>query len=265
MPRYEIGMSPPARAPAGLSRRAVLVGGGALLLAPRSAAAFGKNSLVDVAEIMLPSGTASRPAAWHRLLFEVMQSTSIEADPEAVQIGPEDPALFSHPFSALIGTGPLPELSDRAVEQIVRYLSYGGFLLIDDATATPDGPFARSVRDLCARLFPTRPLSPLPSNHSIYRSFFLIDRPYGRTDLSAVMEGVTLGPVTPLVFCPNDLSGALDRSPDGRDRFPVTPGGEHQRREALKLGINLVMYSLTSNYKQDQAHVLELIREGRLE
>lgn len=235
------------------------------MLAPRLGRGFGRNSLVDVAELQLSSGTTSRPAAWHRLLFEVMQSTSIEADPDAVLIEPEDPELFAHPFCALIGTGELPELSERAVEQIVRYLSYGGFLLIDDATATPGGPFSRSVRDLCARLFPTRPLSPLPSNHSIYRSFFLLERPFGRTDASSVMDGVTVGPVTPLVFSPNDMTGALDRGPDGRDRYPVTPNGEWQRREALKLGINLVMYSLTSNYKQDQAHVLELIREGRLE
>ncbi len=254
-----------ASAPALWSRRAALMGAGAALIAPRSGWGFGRNSLVDVAELQLSSGTASRPAAWHRLLFEVMQSTSIEADPEAVQLDPEDPALFAHPFCALIATGELPQLSERAAEQIVRYLSYGGFLLIDDASATPDGPVSRSVRDLCGRLFPTRPLSPLASNHSIYRAFFLLDRPSGRVEVSAVMDGVTVGPVTPLVFSPNDLTGALDRGPDGRDRYPVTPGGEWQRREALKLGINLVMYSLTSNYKQDQAHVLELIREGRLE
>lgn len=261
-------MSPPSRGPRLWTRRSAIAAAGAALLVPglsRPARAFGKNSLVDVAELQLSAGTGSRPAAWHRLLFEVMQSTSIEADPEAVQIEPEDPQLFSHPFCALIVTGELPPLSPLAAERIVRYLSYGGFLLIDDASATPDGPVSRSVRELCARLFPTRPLSPLPSNHSIYRSFFLLDRPYGRTDASSVMEGVTVGPVTPLVFSPNDMSGALDRSPDGRDRNPVTPGGEWQRREALKLGINLVMYSLTSNYKQDQAHVLELIREGRLE
>jgi hypothetical protein len=42
-------------------------------------------------------------------------------------------------------------------------------------------------------------------------------------------------------------------------------GGEAQRREAIKLGINLAMYALTSNYKHDIAHVVELMREGRLE
>jgi hypothetical protein len=43
------------------------------------------------------------------------------------------------------------------------------------------------------------------------------------------------------------------------------PGGETQRREAIKLGINLVVYALTANYKRDQAHVKQLMKEGRLE
>ena len=255
----------------GFSRRGLLkasLSGLAALPAlgfPGRALALGPSSLVDIAELNLPSGTTSRPAAWRRVLFEVMQSTSIEARPESVLVGPEDNALFAHPFCVLLGDGGYSNLSDKAIEQLGRYLSYGGFLLLDDTTATPDGPSSRSARDLCSRLFPTRPLSPLPANHSVYRAFFLLDRPYGRSDISPVLEGVTLGPVTPLIFCPNDLSGALDRSADGRDRYPVTPGGDWQRREALKLAINLVMYSLTSNYKQDQAHVLALIREGRLE
>ena len=250
-----------------LSRRRLLQGGlGALtaLVAAR-AQALGPGGQFDVAELMLASGTTSRPAAWQRMMFEAINSTSVVANPTVVQVAPEDPALFRHPFSVLIGDGPIPELSAAAAEQLVRYLSYGGFLLIDDATGALDGPFARSVRKLCARLFPTRPLAPLPGDHSLYRAFFLIDRPYGRLAVAPELQGVTVGPVTPLIYCPNDLSGALDRGGDGRDRAAVVPGGEDQRREAVKLSINLVMYSLTSNYKHDQAHVAELMREGRLE
>ena len=247
------------------TRRQTLLGMAAALLAARSAWGLGPSSQLDVAELMLPSGTLSRPGAWQRALFEVIQSTSIEANPVAVQLSPEDPELFAHPFCVLIGDGELPELSDAAAEQLHRYLSYGGFLLIDDATATPDGDFERSVRRLCVRLFPTRGLSPLPAQHSIFRSFFLIDTPMGRTTTRPYLEGIAIGPVTPLVFCSNDLSGALDRGLDGLDRFPVVPGGSWQRREALKLAINLILYSLTANYKHDQAHVVELMREGRLE
>ena len=249
----------------GWSRRALLSSALAALATPGLGHALGAPSQIDVAELMLSGGTLSRPGAWQRVLFEVIQSTSIEANPRAVQLSPEDPELFEHPFCVLIGNGALPELSDAAAAQIHRYLSYGGFLLIDDATATPGGEFEQSVRRLCARLFPTRPLSPLPNQHSIFRSFFLLDVPYGRTASQDFLEGITVGPITPLVNCGNDLSGALDRGPDGMDRYPVVPSGEWQRREALKLAINLVLYSLTSNYKHDQAHVVELMREGRLE
>jgi hypothetical protein len=221
--------------------------------------------MLDIAELVIPGTSVHRPGAWKRLLFEIIQTTSVEASPVTVQLAPEDPKLFEHPFSVLVGDGPITNLSDQAVRQLERYLNYGGFLFIDDAGGTGEGPFAASVRQLCGRIFPTRPVAPLPADHAVYRSFFMIQRPVGRTLGPGVLDGVTTGPTTPLIFCGADLSGALDRSPSGHDRFPVVPGGMQQRREALKLGVNLVLYALTSNYKHDTAHTLELMREGRLE
>jgi len=93
----------------------------------------------------------------------------------------------------------------------------------------------------------------------------LINRPVGRVNSTQWLEGITIGETTRVIYSRNDLSGALARSPDGRNLYPVTPGGESQRREAIKLGINLMMYALTSNYKKDQAHVRQLMLEGRLE
>jgi hypothetical protein len=248
-----------------LSRRSAL---GLLATAPwllsRRAEAFGASSLQDIAELQLSRGTLSRPAAWARLLYELMEATSVEANPSSVLISPEDPQLFEHPFAVLIGEGALPPQSAAAIEQLRRYLSYGGFLVFDDASGSPDSAFAKSVRSLCSTLFPTRPMAPLPGDHSVFRAFFLLDAPVGRTARSSVLEGVTIGPITPIMYVANDLSGALDRGPDGRPKHAAVPGGEDQRREALKLGINLLMYALTSNYKHDQAHVAELLREGKL-
>jgi len=119
------------------------------------------------------------------------------------------------------------------------------------------------VRVLTRALFPTRSLTPIPSDHSLYRSFFLIQRPVGRLDRHAVLEGVTVGNLTPLVVCRNDLSGALERNQSGLHPYPCVPGGERQRREAVKLGVNILMYGLTANYKRDQVHVRELILKGR--
>jgi hypothetical protein len=232
---------------------------------PFPAWSFGKSSKMGVAQLDLGAGTLLRPTAWARLLYEVQLTTSIETAATVVRLDPESPELFSHPFSVLVGDGRLPLLTETAVKKLRDYLTYGGFLFIDDSSGLEGSPFDGSVRSFLQQVFPTHPLVPLPSDHSLYRAFFLIDRPLGRVNTTPWLEGITLGETTRVVYCRNDLSGALARSPDGRNLFPVTPGGENQRREAVKLGINLMMYALTSNYKKDQAHVRQLMLEGRLE
>ena len=245
-------------------RRRLLVSAAALGLV-RPAWAFGEAPRIDVGEIDLGPGTVTRPNAWKRLLYEVKQSTSVECETRAVVIDPAKPVLFEHPFCVVQGDGRFEMPSAEATEQLSRYLAYGGFLLFDDTSGTDESGFDASVRELSRRLFPTRPLGPLPTDHSVYRAFFLIRRPVGRVDRFDHLEGVTVGNLAPLIYSRNDLSGALDRGADGRERSACVPGGEFQRREAIKLGINLVLYSLTANYKKDQAHVKELMRLRRLE
>ncbi|MFH1464488.1 MAG: DUF4159 domain-containing protein [Pseudomonadota bacterium] len=249
------------------SRRRLLeaaAGAAVAALLPGRALALGDATRLDIAQLSLASGTLLRPRAWERLLYEVAQTTSVETLARAPALAPEDPALFDHPLAVLVGDGALPALSDEATSRLARYLQYGGFLFVDDASGLEHSAFDASVRALCARLFPTRPLAPLPRDHSLYRAFFLIHHPVGRLARADWLEGVSVGEVTPLVYCRDDLSGALDRGDDGRERFPVQPGGETQRREAIKLGINLVLYALTSNYKHDITHVRQLMEEGRL-
>ena len=41
----------------------------------------------------------------------------------------------------------------------------------------------------------------------------------------------------------------------GRPLYAVVPGGERQRELAYRVGVNLVMYALTGNYKADQVHI----------
>jgi len=250
---------------------------GALVAGP--AAAIGEATRFTIAELDLGAGTLSRPGAWARLLHEVRATTSVETrDPTSgiPRLQPRDPKLFEHPFVVCVGDGPIAVPDEQSLEQLARYLAYGGFLLFDDATGAAGSAFSASVQRLLGVLFPTRRLAPLPRSHSIYRAFFLLDRPLGRVARFEELEGITVGGVrvegdrredttnSPAVLMRNDLSGALDRDRAGRDVHPVVPGGEMQRREAVKLGINLVMYSLTANYKKDQVHVKELIDRQRL-
>ncbi|MFM2162292.1 MAG: hypothetical protein RLZZ383_1804 [Pseudomonadota bacterium] len=227
--------------------------------------AFGDATAVDVAELDL-GGTLTRPLAWKRVLSDLVQLTSIEARPESVVVSPEDPALFDHPFCVLAGKTAFVEPSALAVKQLEAYVSYGGFLFIDDASgdAAP-GPdsFDASVRRLLSRMYPRRALAPLSPDHAIYRSFFLLSRVPGRVEVAPRLEGLTLDAHAPVVYSRNDVGGALDTDAVGLPAEPCVPGGEPQRREALKVAVNTFLYALTSDYKLDQAHVRQLLLEKR--
>lgn len=261
------------------TRRALLRGlaGAATLVVSGDARAFGGPSRLDIGEWTLPSGTTSRPSAWRYLLSELERTTSVVCEPRAVTVDPSTPALAEHPFAVLLVEDVLPTLDDAVIDKLSAFLAYGGFLFIDDTTGGQRKDVDESVRALVARLFPTRPLSMLPADHSLHRAFFLLqDGTPGRVAVTRWMEAVTVqsgtirsdseadNSLSPLVYGRNDLSGALVRSVTGQPMLPCSPGGEAQRNTALKVGINLVMYALTANYKKDQAHVRQLILDRRL-
>ena len=250
-----------------VSRRHLLTAGtvGVALtgITPTFAFALGEDSRFGIAEINL-SNTLSRPSAWQRGLFEVQESTSIEVNEQPAQVRLDSVDLFNHPFSVVIGDQGFEPLSDLAVENLRRYLTYGGFIVFDDASGRKSSEFLTSVKRLSRRVFPNLGLNPLPKDHSLYRSFFLLNSPRGRFDISDQLLGVHLNTTTPFVVCQNDLSGALLVGEDGQYTHYPVPDGEYQRREAVKLLINLVLYALTSNYKHDQVHVAELLRRGGL-
>ena len=225
--------------------------------------ALGMDSQFGVAEINLET-SLSRPSAWQRGLFEVQSSTSIEVNeiPSRVRLDSVD--LFKHPFTILLGGDAFEPLSTTAIENLRQYLTYGGFLLIDDTSGRKNSEFMTSVERMCRRIFPNNGLSTLPTDHSVYRSFFLLESPKGRFDVSNQLRGIQLNSITPLIISSNDLSGALEVGEDGRYRNLPVPDGEFQRRECVKLFINLVLYALTSNYKHDQVHVAELLNRGGL-
>ena len=268
----------------GISRRQLLAALGAGLATaslgvPTVARAFGEPTKVDIAELDLGPGTISRPDAWMRLLAEVNATTSVATrdvfETGIARLRPTDPELFEHPFMVCVGDGAFDVPDEDGLEQLSRFLAYGGFLLFDDVTGSRSSPFHAAVERLVRVLYPTRSLAPLPKqSHSVYRSFFLNPRPVGRVAEFEDLTGITLGGVrvdgdrredttrTPVIVMRNDLSGALERDRAGRYPHPVTPGGALQRKEAVKLGINLVMYALTANYKTDQVHVKELIERN---
>jgi hypothetical protein len=65
--------------------------------------------------------------------------------------------------------------------------------------------------------------------------------------------------VSSIIITSNDLAGAWATRPDGQPMLPLVPGEARQREFAFRAGVNIVMYTLTGNYKADQVHVPALL------
>jgi len=115
--------------------------------------------------------------------------------------------------------------------------------------------FDASVRREIARLFPGRSLKILSPDHSVFRTYYLIRTLGGVRIVNPYLEGVHIGDRTPLLYCQNGLGAAWERDYLGNWVSACHPGGEAQRLQAFKLGVNAIMYAITVNYKQDLIHL----------
>jgi hypothetical protein len=65
--------------------------------------------------------------------------------------------------------------------------------------------------------------------------------------------------VSSIIITSNDLAGAWATRSDGQSMLPMVEGEPGQRQLAFRAGVNIVMYTLTGNYKADQVHVPALL------
>ena len=173
-----------------------------------------------------------------------------------------DDALFRHPFLYWAGTGDVPAFDEEGVRRLRRYLTYGGTILIDSADGEPGGAFDRAVRRELARIMPQNDLELIDNEHVLYKSFYLIDHQGGRVIRAPYLEGVFIEDRIAVVYTQNDLGGAWARDAFGRWEHPVA-GGERQREIAFRLGINILMYALCLDYKEDMVHAKFILERRR--
>jgi hypothetical protein len=195
------------------------------------------------------------PLAITPLMEELMLRTSVEAATARQEMELINPNLFSHPFLYIAGKYDFDPFSQEEIEVLRRFLSYGGFLLADDALGQPGYGFDKSFRQQMKRVFPEKEFTRLPSGHAALRSYYLMRRVGGTRMVRPYIEGISLGSATPVIYCQNDLGGAWEKDQLGNWVNSCSPGGEEQRRDAFHLGINLILYAMTENYKEDLIHV----------
>ena len=247
-----------------LSRRTLLLGSAALVpLLSGRASAFGEKSRFIPAVARHGGRWDTRLSGLRRIAWELQRRTSVEVLPDARPFDLSSPELFDYPFLYLGGDGAFPPFSEAQVENLRRYLTFGGFLLADANDGSDGEGFDTSFRRELARVLPKNPLTPVPSSHVVFKSFFLLDSAPGRLLNKPQLLAANLGKRAAVMYSQNDLAGAWNRSEAGDYEFDVSPGGEPQRELAMRLGVNLCMYALCLDYKDDAVHLQLILNKRR--
>jgi hypothetical protein len=214
------------------------------------------------------------------LTLFLTQHTSLEGgEPMGLQIATDDLAFFPLIYWPIVPGAAKP--SQQALQRVDAYMKQGGTVLFDtrDALEAPPGPGGdargpgmMALRDILSSL-DIPELEPVSGDHVLTKTFYLLRDFPGRFTggrlwveaLPAADEDQADRParagdgVSSIIITSNDLAGAWALRPDGQPVLPLSPGEPRQREFAFRAGVNIVMYTLTGNYKADQVHVPALL------
>lgn len=190
------------------------------------------------------------------------ERTSVEPpDPVGVDLATDELAFYPFLYWPIWSTH--PPLAPGVSERINGFMRNGGTVVFDtrDRFETGPGGFGSGMQRLqsLTRDLDLPPLAPVAPDHVLGKAFYLLSEFPGRFAGGPVWvqdeQSASATDVSPVVVGSHDWAGAWARDSEGRFVFPVVPGGELQREFAFRFGVNLVMYTLTGNYKSDQVHV----------
>ena len=215
------------------------------------------------------------------LTLFLAQRTALEAgDPVGVDPSRDELAFFPLIYWPVVPGAPKP--SQDTLNRVDAYMKQGGTIVFDtrdaiEASPGDDGasqtPGMLTLRNMLSSL-DVPELEPVPREHVLTKTFYLLRDFPGRftsgqtwvetlpredDDEAASRPAHGGDGVSPIIITSNDLAGAWALRPDGQPMLPLSPGELRQREFAFRAGVNIVMYTLTGNYKADQVHAPALI------
>jgi hypothetical protein len=168
--------------------------------------------------------------------------------------------------------------SAAAVAKIDAYMKNGGTIIFDtrdtlydlNLRGTVNGSRANAALRAILADLDIPALEPVPEDHVLTKAFYILTDFPGRysggplwVEASAARDPETAAGrpvrpgdgVTPIMITGNDFAGAWATDQGGGFLYPTVPPDPRQRELAYRVGVNIVMYALTGNYKADQVHV----------
>lgn len=201
--------------------------------------------------------------------------TALEPGPPVgVDISKDELAFFSLLYWPVDANAQVPDTTTMA--RVDAFMKQGGTVLFDtrdqlDVGITRVTPANAKLRQIVASL-DVPPLEPVPSHHVLTRAFYLLQDFPGRwlgspLWVEATQDGNKDDPeglsqadgVSSILITANDFAGAWATDENARPLLPTVPNDPNQRIYAFRTGVNIVMYTLTGNYKADQVHIPALL------
>lgn len=169
-------------------------------------------------------------------LERLAANTTIRATPEELSFPLESPLLFQTPLLVLHSHLPI-RMTPAQLERVRTAIERGAFLWIEDCGGTE--AFDQAARDLIRQLLPRRPLEALDGAHDVFRCCFTLPAEIaGDKPNRGPLEGITQDGRLALLYTRADFHCAWEG-------HACRPGGEAQRDDAFRFGMNLVTYVLT--------------------
>ncbi|RWO43255.1 MAG: DUF4159 domain-containing protein [Mesorhizobium sp.] len=203
----------------------------------------------------------------------LVEKTALEpGEPAGVDISRDELSFYPLIYWPIDPAAPMP--SQAAIARVDAYMQQGGTVLFDTRDQFANGigadstsPATERLRDILGNLN-VPPLEPVPSDHVLTKSFFILPEFPGRFAGSPLWVEASLDAsnaenrpvrtgdgVSPIMITANDFAGAWAVDENGDALLPTVPADPMQRIYALRAGVNIMMYMLTGNYKSDQVHV----------
>ncbi|WP_296018025.1 DUF4159 domain-containing protein, partial [uncultured Agrobacterium sp.] len=207
--------------------------------------------------------------------FLTWRTTLEPGTPVGLDISKDELSFYPIIYWPISANAPMP--STAAISRIDAYMRAGGTVLFDTRdqfSSLNSGTSANGQRlqEILANV-DIPPLEPVPQDHVLTRSFYLLKNFPGRytgsplwvesrQDAAKTTSGISSSGdgVSPIIITGNDFAGAWAVDDNGAPVLPTVPPDEMQREHAFRSGVNIMMYMLTGNYKADQVHVPDILQ-----
>ncbi|MBN1155078.1 DUF4159 domain-containing protein [candidate division KSB1 bacterium] len=178
------------------------------------------------------------PSAISNLLKFIREETLIDAADDEVKINLLSEDLYAYPLLFMTGHGKII-FSNVEVERLRHFLTNGGFLYADD-----DYGMDSSFRNEMKKVFPDKEFIELPFSHEIYHSHYEFESglPKIHEHDGEPPHGYGMFHEGRLVVFYTYSSNISDGWPESR----VHGNPENVRIQALKMGVNIVVYVLNN-------------------